>query len=308
VRLAHCSDLHLLSIDGARLVAFANKRWIGRLNLISNRARHYLGEAFDDMIADLNAGGVDHILCTGDVTNLAMEQEFRHARGKFDQLALGPREITVIPGNHDAYVQEGVGHFAAIFGPYCETDPGWAWTETDRAGADDDLRWPIVRVRGDVAILGLSTSLETPWLSAWGRIGPGQRARLDRALGDPRLASLARVVAIHHPVVGKRAANAVRGLRDREELAGMIARHGAACVVHGHEHRDLRGTLAGPGGAVVPVLGVPSGTYAASDTTRTARYRILELLGGKLVSHRLRVWRREAHAFVDDPAEPAIAA
>jgi 3',5'-cyclic AMP phosphodiesterase CpdA len=307
VRLAHFSDLHLYSLDGARLLDFANKRWIGRLNLLSNRARHYLGEAFDDMIADLNAQRLDHILCTGDVTNLALAQEFTHARGKFEKLALPPFEVTVIPGNHDAYVEEGVGHFASIFAEYCTTDDGWAWTAADRHDAHDDLRWPIVRIRGDAAIIGASTSLETAWFSAWGKLGPGQRARLRRVLLDPRLAGLARVLAIHHPVVGKRATNAIRGLRDHAELAAIIAETGATAIVHGHEHRDLRGSLRGPGGDV-PVLGVPSGTYAASDETRTARYRVLELSGGRLVSHHLRVWRRATHTFEVDPAEPAIAA
>jgi 3',5'-cyclic AMP phosphodiesterase CpdA len=307
VRLAHFSDLHLLSLEGSRFYQFANKRWIGGLNLLSNRARHYVGEAFDDMIVDLNQVGVDHALCTGDVTNLAFAGEFRYARERFDRITLGSAGVTCIPGNHDSYVAEGVGHFKAIFADYHTTDPGWEWTEADRAAASDDLHWPIVRVRGDVAIVGLSTSLETPWFTAWGRLGPGQLARVRRVLADPRLAGKARVVAIHHPVLGKRAANAIRGLRDRGELAAIVAELGADLVVHGHEHRDLRGVLPGPSGDV-PVLGVPSGTYGHKDATRTARYRIFEFDGPRLVSHHLRVWRRDSHTFEVDPAEPALAA
>ena len=71
MRLAHCSDLHLLSHDGARWLDLANKRWIGAMNLISSRSRHYHVAAFEQMVEDLNAIGVDHVLCTGDVTNLA---------------------------------------------------------------------------------------------------------------------------------------------------------------------------------------------------------------------------------------------
>ncbi|TMQ14040.1 MAG: metallophosphoesterase, partial [Deltaproteobacteria bacterium] len=41
MRLAHFSDLHLLSHDGARWLDLANKRWIGAMNLLSNRGRHY---------------------------------------------------------------------------------------------------------------------------------------------------------------------------------------------------------------------------------------------------------------------------
>ncbi|HEV7555716.1 MAG TPA: metallophosphoesterase, partial [Kofleriaceae bacterium] len=104
MRLAHFSDLHLLSGAGVRWLELANKRWIGAMNLLTNRARHYHTAAFEDMVADLNAQRIDHILCTGDVTNLALQQEFEFARTLFDRLALGPNEVTVIPGNHDAYV------------------------------------------------------------------------------------------------------------------------------------------------------------------------------------------------------------
>src|SRR3954453_20032276 len=109
LRVAHCSDLHLLSHDGARWLDLANKRWIGAMNLLSNRSRHYHVAAFDDMIADLDAQGIEQVLCTGDVTNLALRQEFEFARGKFDKLAGGGARVTVVPGNHDAYVAEGVG-------------------------------------------------------------------------------------------------------------------------------------------------------------------------------------------------------
>ncbi len=178
MRLAHCSDLHLLSHDGAGWMALANKRWIGAANLLSNRSRHYHVAAFDDMVADLNALGVEHVLCTGDVTNLALRQEFEFARGKFDQLAGGSGNVTVIPGNHDAYVAEGVALFGEIFAPYATSDEGWAWQPNDLHDDDDDLHWPIVRVRGELALIGLSTSRATPWFTAYGRAGTGQLARL----------------------------------------------------------------------------------------------------------------------------------
>src|SRR5215468_7434611 len=163
VRLAHCSDLHLLSHDGARWLDLANKRWIGAVNLISYRSRHYHVDAFDDMVSDLNASGVDHVLCTGDVTNLALRQEFAFARARFDRLALGPHGVTVIPGNHDAYVAEGVPLFAELFAPFAASDPGWEAPPADASPDEpvdepDDQRWPIVRIRGELALIGTSTS------------------------------------------------------------------------------------------------------------------------------------------------------
>jgi 3',5'-cyclic AMP phosphodiesterase CpdA len=299
MRLAHCSDLHLLSHDGARWLDLANKRWIGAMNLVSNRSRHYHVEAFDDMVRDLNAVGVDHVLCTGDVTNLALRQEFAFARDKFDKLALGPGGVTVIPGNHDAYVAEGVPLFAEMFAEFTASDQGWAWPVAELPpdeGEPDDLRWPIVRVRGELALIGTSTSRATPWFTAYGRLGSGQLARLKHVLDDPRLADKIRVVAIHHPPAGKRAESRIRGLRDHAAFAEVIAQTGAHLIVHGHEHRDMVEALAGPAGPV-PVRGIASGTYAHNKPDRTARYRIYELEGGQVISDHVRVWDRDRRAF-----------
>ncbi|MCX5747593.1 MAG: metallophosphoesterase [Proteobacteria bacterium] len=305
MRLAHCSDLHLLSHDGARWLDLANKRWIGAMNLLSNRSRHYHVSAFDDMIEDLNASGVDHVLCTGDVTNLALPQEFAFARARFDKLANIATAVTVIPGNHDAYVAAGVPLFAEHFGDLATSDPGWAWTAADAAAGEtpEQLRWPFVRVRGELAIIGLSTSRQTPWFTAYGRVDRGQLARVKQALLDPRLAGKARLVAIHHPPAGKRARNRIRGLKDHAAFAEMIAEAGAELVVHGHEHRDMTETLAGPRGSSVTVRGVASGTYFHNKPDKTARYRIFDIAGGKITEVGVRVWDPAAHRF--GPPTPA---
>src|SRR6266545_3985600 len=95
MRIAHSSDLHLLSLAGARALDFANKRWIGGLNLLANRGRHYHTHVFEAMVADFNRSAIDHIVVTGDVTTLALEEEFRFARRLFDAIQLGPDQVTV---------------------------------------------------------------------------------------------------------------------------------------------------------------------------------------------------------------------
>jgi 3',5'-cyclic AMP phosphodiesterase CpdA len=269
MRIAHFSDLHLLSLEGARALDFANKRWIGGLNLLANRGRHYHTAVFEALIADLGRAGVDHAICTGDVTNLAMEQEFDFARGLFDRIPLGPAGVTVIPGNHDAYVARGSAYFTGYFAAYHACDPGWEWPDGDA--------WPVVRVRGEVAIVALSTSLATPWFTAYGVVGDKQRERLRAVLVDPRLAGRFRIVAIHHPPAGKWARSRIRGLKDREAFAAVLAETGAELVLHGHEHRDLHHLLPGPGGAEIPVDGINSGTYEAGREDRRARYRIYQV-------------------------------
>jgi 3',5'-cyclic AMP phosphodiesterase CpdA len=299
MRIAHCSDLHLLSLNGARALDFANKRWIGGLNLLANRGRHYHTRVFEAMVDDFNRSALDHIVVTGDITNLALEDEFRFARRLFDRIRLGPTGVTVLPGNHDAYVARGAEYFSTHFADYNTPDTGWESSE----------RWPVVRVRGSLALICLSTSLATPWFTAWGRVGEEQLARVAEILADPRVRGCFRLVAIHHPPAGERARSVVRGLRDRAGFAEVIARAGAELVVHGHEHLDLRAALPGPDGALVAVRGIQSGTYEAGNPERRARYRIYEIADAvgndgrpALLGESMRVWDPERGEFAADTA------
>lgn len=300
MRLAHVSDLHLLSLEGARLSHFMNKKLAGGVNLALNRGRHYRAEVFAALVEDVNAQGIDEVVCTGDVTNLSFEAEFRFARSFFDRFARGAEHVTCIPGNHDTYVADDIGTFERIFAPYCRADAAFAEGE-------GVAQWPIVRVRGDVALIGLSTSRPSSWFTSHGELGDAQLARLDKLLADPRLVGCFRVIAIHHPPAGPYAAKVRRGLRDREALAAIVARRGVDLILHGHEHKDLTSMLTGPSGSPVPVRGIQSATYDAPVPERRARYRVYEIVrrSGKveLVGEQLRAWT--GAGFAADVAQAA---
>jgi len=269
MRIAHFSDPHLLSIDGARLRDLLNKRWLGVVNLLTHRAREHKLHVFEALARDVNEQSIDHVICTGDITNVALRGEFAFARDKFELFDHGADRLTVIPGNHDAYVAAGIPLYEEFFGDLCATDPGWEWP--------DGAAWPTVRVRGRLAVIGLTTSHPTPWFQAWGRIGDEQLVRAEQVLADERLAGTYRVVAVHHPPAGPYAPKKRHGLRDYERFAEVIERAGAELVLHGHEHRDLRAELAGPAGARVPVHGIQSATYVGPRESHRARYRIYSI-------------------------------
>ncbi len=317
MRIAHFTDLHLLHLQGARLVDFLSKRWIGALNLLANRGRQYQVEVFEALVRDLSAARIDHAICTGDITNLALEQEFVFARQRFDEIPLGPGGVTVLPGNHDAYVARGLRYFTRHFADYHDSDDRWAWP--------DGSSWPLVRVRGDVAVIGLTTSHKTPWFFAYGRLGRVQLERLERVLDDRRLADKFRIVAVHHPPVGGRARSVIRGFRGHEELARVIGAAGAELVLHGHEHAEVSEWLPGPDGGRIPVRGIQACTYNGGSLERRARYRVYEIggpgraaaqsgaqvpLGGRsrpvLLAREDRVWDPECKVFIG--REPVVAA
>jgi 3',5'-cyclic AMP phosphodiesterase CpdA len=156
-------------------------------------------------------------------------------------------------------------------------------------------------VRGDVAVIGVSTALPSPAPLADGWVGGKQLAAIEEALR--RNAGRFRVLALHHPPLKNRLA-AFRSLRDRGRLQDVLRRVGAELVVHGHEHRDLRASLPGPNGDI-PVIGVASGAYLDPrvDKVRArARYNLYQVDDGRLVSIESRVHDPASGRFVSERA------
>jgi 3',5'-cyclic AMP phosphodiesterase CpdA len=268
--IAHFSDVHALSLGGVSPLAFLSKRLAGGLNLLLKRRHRHPVQLFEALIQDLNRVRPDHVIVTGDLTNLSLEPEFALARRTLDGLALGPGEVTVVPGNHDAYVWGAwLRHaFERAFVPYLLSDGALT------------PRYPLERLRGPLAVIGVSTAVPSPVPFADGRIGVRQLAAVEAAL--QRHAGRFRVLALHHPPVQNRHAF-LRGLRDRGPLQEVLARVGAELVIHGHEHRDLWATVPGPAGPI-PVVGVGSGTYNDTRRERRARYNLYRVAAGRLVA------------------------
>jgi 3',5'-cyclic AMP phosphodiesterase CpdA len=282
MHIAHFSDVHALSFDGAQLWEFFSKRVAGFINVSLRRKKKHAVSLFEGIAADLNRAPVDEVVVTGDLTNLSLEPEFKLARQILDRIALGPSHVTVIPGNHDVYTWDARVRklFERYIAPY--------------ASDDDDVKFPVVRVRGELAIFGLSTALPSPPPLADGWLGKKQLQALEAALDQHR--DKFRLVAMHHPPVTNKHAF-LRGLRDRGALQKVLKRVGAELVLHGHEHRDLRSELAGPDGPI-PVIGVGSGTYSDPRPDRRARYNVYEIDGKRLISVETRVHDPASDRFV----------
>ena len=120
--LAHLSDPHLPPLPTARLRDLAGKRALGYLNWTRNRHKYHRREVLDALVADMQAQRPDHIAVTGDLVNLALEAEFTPAAGLAGKRRPRRTDVTVVPGNHDAYVRATKHRFAGAFGDYLRGD------------------------------------------------------------------------------------------------------------------------------------------------------------------------------------------
>jgi 3',5'-cyclic AMP phosphodiesterase CpdA len=301
MRIAHISDLHALDLRGVSPLRFFNKRLLGGINLLRKRAAQHPVRILDALCADLNRIELDHVVVTGDLSNLSFPSELARARQAIDTLRLGPANVSIIPGNHDVYVWEAYfgRHFEHAFADYCEGDV---------AQPQGGPRFPFVRVRGDVAIVGCSTALPSPPPLADGWLGKRQLEAIGQALDSVR--GRFRMLLIHHPPLPQRL-DLLRALRDRKALHRVLGRVGCELVLHGHEHRDLRGSIPGPDGPI-PIIGVGSGTFADPRPDRCARYNIYTVTpapagrGGFQLSVEQRVYAPASDSF--GPPSPSASA
>ncbi|MFC4350787.1 metallophosphoesterase family protein [Fodinicurvata halophila] len=255
--MAHISDIHLPPLPKPRLRELMNKRLLGWLSWQKRRRHIHRLEVLDRLLEDLGDQAPDHVAVTGDLVNLSLPDEFT-AAARWLQ-AVGPGDqVSVVPGNHDAYVPLDHSQGRAEWDPYMTSD------------ASGLAGFPYLRRRGPLALIGLSTAVATAPGLASGELGETQCRALEELLQDNR--DRARVVLLHHsPLPG--VSKARKALRDAVRLREILQQQGAELVLHGHEHRVIAGQLEGPG-QPVPVIGAPSASALPSGRRPGAQYYI----------------------------------
>ncbi len=259
--LAHLSDPHLPPLPAARLRDLAGKRALGYLNWTRNRHKYHRREVLDALVADIQAQRPDHIAVTGDLVNLALEAEFAPAKAWLESVG-APEQVTVIPGNHDAYVRATQHRFTETFGDYLRGD-----AEADGAS------FPLLRRRGPLALVGVSSAVPTPPLMATGTLGREQLGALDRHLAQLSAEDVFRVLLVHHPLHSN---SRMKRLTDSKALRTVLKARGVDLILHGHDH--IHSTMWVEGAdKQIPAIGVPSASALAHRHYPAAAYNLFSV-------------------------------
>jgi 3',5'-cyclic AMP phosphodiesterase CpdA len=257
--LAHLSDPHLPPLPAARLRDLMGKRALGYLNWTRNRHKYQRRDVLDAVVSDMHGQAPDHIAMTGDFVNLALDAEFAPARVWLDTVG-GPDHVSIVPGNHDAYVGATRHRFEETFGSYLDGDDV----------SSNGRTFPFLRRRGPLALIGVSSAVPTPPLMATGWLGRDQRDALDRLLVRLSTEPLFRILLIHHPL---RSVSRAKRLTDSPELCALLKQHGVELVLHGHDHIHSTMWIEGPNGTI-PAIGVPSASALAHKHYPAAAYNL----------------------------------
>jgi 3',5'-cyclic AMP phosphodiesterase CpdA len=260
--LAHLSDPHLPPLPAARLRDLMGKRALGYLNWTRNRHKYQRRDVLDTVLSDMHSQAPDHIAVTGDFVNLALDAEFAPARTWLDSVGT-PDHVSIVPGNHDAYVGATRHRFEEAFASYLGGD------DASNGGST----FPFLRRRGPLALIGVSSAVPTPPLMATGWLGRDQLNALDRLLVRLSTELLFRVLLIHHPL---RSHSHAKRLTDSPELCALLRQHGVELILHGHDHIHSTMWIEGPNGTI-PAIGVPSASALAHGRYPAAAYNLFSI-------------------------------
>ena len=220
---------------------------------------------------------------------MSLPGEWRAALAWIDGCGLEPAAISVIPGNHDAYVESVVASraFERLFAPYMTSDlapraapasaptiPTSSCATSSRSSACPARSRPAISARG-------------------GMIGDAQLARLEAVLAAPELARQDARRADPPP------ARAAQGRRRRETCATAprwrrcwrASAPSWCCTAT--ITQDERAELRGPGGRPIPVIGAGSASYTGGPERRS-RYSVYEIDGSSIT------WVTRAHDEATD--------
>ena len=260
-RLVHLSDVHLGPLVQPRVRDLFGKRLFGYVNWIGKRrALHDMG-VLSRIVEDIKAQSPDHIACAGDLVNIALPEEFEAATAFLERLG-EPKQLSLVPGNHDAYVSASPAQIEKFWSRWMTTDSGRF------------EGFPYVRLMGPIALVGLNSGVPTSPFMATGWLGEKQRADFHRVMKFLSGQGLARVVMIHHPPF-RGGATFGRTLTDAVGFEKIIKDTGAELILHGHNHVSSVASIAGPHGPV-PVIGAPSASAARGSATHRAGYHIFD--------------------------------
>jgi 3',5'-cyclic AMP phosphodiesterase CpdA len=217
----------------------------------------------DALMADLRAQSPDHVAVTGDLVNVALEAEFAPSLGWLKSIG-SPRDVSLVPGNHDAYV--------ASTWPRC----GDLWRDYmrgDDAAAAANVRFPYLRRRGPLLLISASTAVPTAPFMATGKLGHDQLAALAALLSRHARDDCFRVLLIHHPL---RSSRRHKRLTDAAALLDILRTHGVHLILHGHDHKHSLMWFDGPTGQI-PAVGVPSASAAVDGVHDPAAYNLFRI-------------------------------
>jgi len=288
MRIAWLSDLHIAKVtDSKRLFALKRTKLIRSLFLERKNiwTESFASDNLNKIMERVEDQKPSHVLITGDVTNLALEEQFKTARERFltAQGKVGVQKDglsrdfwTVLPGNHDVSRVSSDGKLSTFFESFGEIySDGYA---VQGFPVCKTLRSPAESSEFELELIGLDSTpnwpVEVVGMNARGQLGKEQKDKLQRLLSASHSSKKFVIVALHHaplsvPYLKSELTEYFMGLDDDDakELISLCCEFGVRGILHGHYHAysPWYAPVGAPNRIVgqMPIVGAPCGTTGA---------------------------------------------
>ncbi len=219
MRIAHLSDLHLL--EPTERQGF-DVRFVSLGRRLDAEGRLDKARA---AIAHARAEGAEHFLFTGDLTETGSPAQLEALAALLVECKLRPDEVTLVPGNHDAYTAPDAWR-DALDGPL----RAYARNAARDHGKVVDL--------GGAFVLPIDATFHQPVTRSAARFTEEIERALAERLADPALTKVPVIIAVHHPPHPRPGPwQWVDGLLGGKRLLALIERTENVLVAHGHLHK-----------------------------------------------------------------------
>lgn len=276
-RFAQLSDLHISSPGIPAPWRIANKRILGYLSWLKKRRHNHKIAIANLAISQLKEIEIDHYVITGDLTHIGLHNEFQQTSHWLEQVG-NSNDITVIPGNHDLYVNESWDRSFAAWENYMQDDHAHKYASHPPMDALERLEtfYPVLRIRGNTAFICLSSVFNAPWFRATGRINDSQLDRLQLILKDPALDKFCKILLIHHPVTLTHT-RIRKSLLNYKRVLDVIRESSIHLILHGHGHQSTHELLQSHTGKNIAIIGASSSSTTNQENSRKAEFLVFDV-------------------------------
>jgi 3',5'-cyclic AMP phosphodiesterase CpdA len=305
LKIAWLTDLHIGAVDERKQRVFAwpkRQRWF---RSAFAKEKNFWTECFaennlDRILERIVELGCNHVLISGDISNLALPEQYTIAREKFiaHQVAVGQGKDklsedywTIIPGNHDVESSSKdrkysrfLEHFGEIFNG--GRNFAFPFQKTVRSPGDSQL---------EISIICLDSCPTTPveriGTNARGEISEDQMESFRKMLEQNAAKGTFTVVVLHHapivmPYLKPKLLEFFMALdpSNASDVITLCCTHGVKAVLHGHFHTHsswlapvgLPNTMKG----YMPIIGAPCGTLQSpGESVVFLELREVKLIG-----------------------------
>ena len=195
------------------------------MNLLLRRSRQHPLKRTRSLVEQAAEMDWDHLVISGDLTQLGLEREFELARRELEPLLRKPERVSIVPGNHDRYVFEESGRdgFKRLFEDYY--------------GSEEVLERDLKNGWG---LIGWDSCHPNPWWSASGTV---RRSTLNATeeLLQTRMQERPCVLVNHYPLTFQEGwiPDAQHELYNLDPVRRWVERHPQIRLyLHGHIHQN----------------------------------------------------------------------